>query len=93
MSETGAVEFVCRRGSRAEAEELGRVNTKSATMGLIEITGEQYEKIKESLPVQRGNVKLQNLQVVNAILYVAEQGCKWRGLPSRFGNWHHSCPN
>jgi transposase len=21
-------------------------------------------------------------------LYVAEQGCKWRGLPSRFGNWH-----
>ena len=23
-----------------------------------------------------------------AMLYVAEQGCKWRGLPSRFGNWH-----
>ncbi len=29
-----------------------------------------------------------NLQVVNAILYVAEHGCKWRGLPKRFGNWH-----
>lgn len=29
-----------------------------------------------------------NLQVVNAMLYVAEQGCKWRGLPERFGNWH-----
>ena len=29
-----------------------------------------------------------NLQVVNAMLYVAEQGCKWRGLPKRFGNWH-----
>ena len=54
----------------------------------MEITAEQYEKIKDSLPVQRGNVKLQNLQVVNAILYVAEQGCKWRGLPARFGNWH-----
>jgi len=26
--------------------------------------------------------------VVNAILYVAEQGCKWRGLPKRFGRWH-----
>jgi transposase len=25
---------------------------------------------------------------LNAILYVAEQGCKWRGLPKRFGNWH-----
>jgi transposase len=54
----------------------------------MEITAEQYEKIKDSLPIQRGNVKLQNLEVLNAILYVAEQGCKWRGLPSRFGNWH-----
>jgi len=54
----------------------------------MEITAEQYMKIKDSLPIQRGNVKLQNLQVLNAILYVAEQGCKWRGLPSRFGNWH-----
>ena len=26
--------------------------------------------------------------MLNAILYVAEQGCKWRGLPKRFGNWH-----
>jgi transposase len=33
-------------------------------------------------------VKLSNLQVLNAILYVAEHGCKWRGLPKRFGNWH-----
>lgn len=54
----------------------------------MEITSAQYEKIKDSLPIQRGNVKLQNLQVLNAILYVAEQGCKWRGLPSRFGSWH-----
>jgi len=29
-----------------------------------------------------------NLQILNAILYVAEHGCKWRGLPKRFGNWH-----
>jgi transposase len=54
----------------------------------MEITAEQYEKIKDSLPVQRGNVRLTNLQILNAILYVAEQGCKWRGLPGRFGNWH-----
>jgi len=26
--------------------------------------------------------------VLNAILYVAEHGCQWRGLPARFGNWH-----
>src|SRR5580700_4941274 len=54
----------------------------------MEITAEQYARIKDSLPVQRGNVRLTNLQVLNAILYVAEQGCKWRGLPKRFGPWH-----
>jgi transposase len=54
----------------------------------MEITSEQYERIKGRLPIQRGNVRLSNLQVLNAILYVAEQGCKWRGLPARFGNWH-----
>jgi transposase len=55
---------------------------------LVELTEAQYERIKEALPVQRGNVRLSNLQVLNAILYVAEQGCKWRGLPKRFGRWH-----
>ena len=54
----------------------------------MELAVEQYEKIKDSLPVRRGNVRLQDLQVLNAILFVAEQGCKWRGLPSRFGKWH-----
>ncbi len=38
--------------------------------------------------MQRGDVSLSNLQVLNAILYVAEHGCKWQGLPRRFGNWH-----
>ncbi len=54
----------------------------------MELTEAQYERIAPLLPKQRGNVKLPNLQVLNAILYVAEQGCKWRGLPKRFGNWH-----
>src|SRR6201982_1109122 len=54
----------------------------------MEIREEQYARIKDSLPVQRGNVSLSNLQLLNAILYVAEHGCKWRGLPKRFGNWH-----
>ena len=54
----------------------------------MEITQAQYERIAPSLPVQRGNVSVSNLQVLNAILYVAEHGCKWRGLPTRFGNWH-----
>ena len=54
----------------------------------MEISEEQYARIKDILPVQRGNVRLSNLQLLNAVLYVAEHGCKWRGLPKRFGNWH-----
>src|SRR5437762_13739980 len=54
----------------------------------MEITDAQYCLIEHCLPTQRGNVRLTNLKVLNAILYVAEQGCKWRGLPKRFGNWH-----
>jgi transposase len=54
----------------------------------MEITEEQYQQIEDSLPRQRGNVSLDNRQVLNAILFVTEQGCKWRGLPKRFGNWH-----
>ncbi|MDQ2735889.1 MAG: IS5 family transposase [Pseudomonadota bacterium] len=54
----------------------------------MEITQAQFEQIEHCLPTQRGNVSLSNLTVVNAVLYVAEHGCKWRGLPKRFGNWH-----
>ena len=54
----------------------------------MEITEAQYARIARYLPVQRGNVRISNLQVLNAILYVAEHGCKWRGLPRRFGRWH-----
>ena len=54
----------------------------------MEITPVQFAQIEHFLPTQRGNVSLSNLDVLNAILYVAEHGCKWRGLPSRFGNWH-----
>ena len=54
----------------------------------MEITETQFHRIESSLPRQRGNVKVTNLQFLNALLFVAEQGCKWRGLPARFGPWH-----
>ena len=54
----------------------------------MEITESQYRQVEDCLPRQRGNVSLANLQALNAILYVAEHGCKRRGLPSRFGRWH-----
>lgn len=54
----------------------------------MELSADQYAQIESCLPLQRGNVSLSNLQLLNAILYVAENGCKWRALPKRFGNWH-----
>lgn len=54
----------------------------------MEITTKQFEKIESYLPRQRGNVSMSNHQVVNAILYVTENGCKWRALPKSYGNWH-----
>ena len=52
------------------------------------LSQEQFEKIQNLLPVQRGNVAISNLQLLNAVLYVVENGCKWRGLPPSFGKWH-----
>jgi transposase len=54
----------------------------------MEISAAQFSRIEQYLPRQHGNVTHENLNVINAILYVAENGCKWRALPKRFGNWH-----
>ena len=40
------------------------------------------------LPVQRGNVKIDNRQLLNALLYIAKNSFKWRRLPKEYGNWH-----
>jgi transposase len=55
---------------------------------MMRLTDDAYEVIRPLMPVQRGNVRIANLDVINAVLYVAENGCKWRALPERFGNWH-----
>jgi transposase len=54
----------------------------------MQLTREQFEQIAPLLPRQRGNVRLENFQVVNAILYAAANGCKWRALPGCYGHWH-----
>ena len=48
----------------------------------MQITAEQYEIIKDSLPVQRGNVRLLNLTVLNALLYVAGMAASGGGFPN-----------
>ena len=56
-------------------------------LGFMEISKDQYELIADCFAPSRGVVKLSNLDVLNAWLYLVEQGCKWRALPERFGKW------
>lgn len=54
----------------------------------MELSEAHLERIRESLPVERGNVSMEVLNFLNAVLHVMENGCKWLRLPERFGNWH-----
>ena len=54
----------------------------------MELSEEQYERIKDALPRQRGNVSIDNRTLLNALLFVLENGCKWRAVPAHFGRWH-----
>lgn len=54
----------------------------------MKISHEQFKRIERLFPVQRGNVKIDNYDFINAILYIAENGCKWRALPKEYGNWN-----
>jgi transposase len=54
----------------------------------MKITKEQYEQIMVYLPVARGNVKIDNRVLINTLLYMAENGCKWRRLPKEYGKWN-----
>jgi transposase len=54
----------------------------------MELNEKQYRRIAGLLPVQRGNVKIENRALLNALIYRCENGGKWRALPRTFGKWH-----
>jgi transposase len=54
----------------------------------MKLTREQRKKIMNLFPKQRGNVKVDNSRFLDAIIYICENGCKWRALPETFGPWH-----
>jgi transposase len=51
-------------------------------------TQEHIDRIRHLLPKQRGNVEIDYLQFFQALQYVAKNGCCWRDLPEKFGNWN-----
>jgi transposase len=54
----------------------------------MRLTQEHYDRIAHCFPKHRGSLTYSNLEVLNAILYIAENGAKWRRLPKEYGHWH-----
>jgi transposase len=54
----------------------------------MELSQKQFKQVTPLLPKQRGHVKIDNLTFLNALIYICENGCKWRALPETFGPWH-----
>lgn len=54
----------------------------------MELTKEQFSKIEHIMPVPRKKPTITNYDFMKALLYIIENGCKWRALPKEYGNWH-----
>ena len=54
----------------------------------MKLTEEQYKVIEGIFPKHRRKAEISNLEVLNAVLYVLENGCKWRCLPKEYGKWN-----
>jgi putative transposase len=60
---------------------------KEKTKGYpTDLTDEQWSEI-EPLFVGMRNRKWEKRELVNAVLYLVDNGCKWRSLPHDFPNW------
>jgi DNA-binding MarR family transcriptional regulator len=54
----------------------------------MEHADDLLSRLRDHLPVQRGNVSIPNEDVLAALVYVQRTGCRWRDLPVTYGNWH-----
>ncbi len=55
----------------------------------MQLSDTQYDAIAPYLPVQRGNVAIDNRRLLEAVLLVVKTGMQWRELDERrFGKWN-----
>ena len=57
----------------------------------MELTDEQWEKIKDALPGKAsdpGRTAEDNRLFVEAVYWVGRNGGRWRALPPEFGKWY-----
>ena len=53
----------------------------------MKLTKKQYRKIEHLMPIPRKPPEISNYQFLCALLYMIENGCKWRALPKKYGKW------
>jgi len=49
---------------------------------------EQYHKIAGYLPRQRGNVDIENRDLLEALIFRCKTETPWRDMPQSYGKWH-----
>ena len=54
----------------------------------MKLTKIQYKKLEELMPIARKPAKISNYKFMCAMLYIVENGGKWRALPKKYGKWH-----
>ena len=54
----------------------------------MKFTKIEYKKLEGLMPIARKVAKISNYEFMCAMLYIIENGCKWRALPKRYVNWH-----
>ena len=54
----------------------------------MRLTEKQFAKIEHLMPTPRRKPEVSNYDFLCALLYIIENGCKWRALPKCYGNWH-----
>lgn len=54
----------------------------------MHISRTQFKRICHLLPKPRGSRRISHYRLLNALAYMASNGCKLRALPTRFGPWH-----
>ena len=54
----------------------------------MKLTKKEFKKIEHLMPKHRKKPTISNYDFMRALLYIIENGCKWRALPKEYGNWH-----
>jgi transposase len=57
----------------------------------MQLTKKQFEKISPYFPKKRGKLSLSDCPVLNAILFVAKNGCKWWAIPKELDKEESKC--